>query len=243
MGECTKGTVLCYGVIMFVGVMLLLAGTMILVKRGRDYTCKVSGKLLFYFKKAQCTLFDGHNEFSFTKESVKANKAMLSKQAVISSIFSDTVVLGLGIGCVFLGMLVTLRFSIPVLVLAFICPEDEEESKEVGLIHIVIAVFLLPQLNVSKRVGFIHIVTTVFLRSQRKASKQVGLINIVIAVFLCLVEESKQVGLINIVVAVFLCLVEESKQVGLINTVVAVFLCLVRSVGLIHIVTDVFLWH
>ena len=58
---------------------------------------------------------------------------------MLSFICSDTVVLGLGIGCVFLGMLVTMRFSIPVLVLVFICPEDEEESKQVGLIHIVIS--------------------------------------------------------------------------------------------------------
>ena len=108
---------------------------------------------------------------------------MLSKRAVISFIFSDTVVLGLGIGCVFLGMLVTLRFSISVLVLAFICPQHEEESKQVGLINIVIAVFLC-LVEESKQVGLIHIVTTVFLWPPGMASKQVGIIHIVTAVFL-----------------------------------------------------------
>ena len=128
-------------------------------------------------------MFDGHNEFSFTKESVKMDKAMLSKRAVISFIFSDTVVLGLGIGCVFLGMLVTLRFSIPVLVLAFICQQHDEESKQVGLIHIVTTAFLWPQGKVSKQVWLIHIVTAVFL-CPGEGIKQIGSIAIKMLLFL-----------------------------------------------------------
>ena len=108
---------------------------------------------------------------------------MLSKRAVISFIFSDTVVLGLGISCVFFGMLVTIRFSIPILVLAFICPEDEEESKQVGLIHIVTAVFLRPQGKVSKQVWLIHIVTAVFL-CPGEGIKQIGSIAIKMLLFL-----------------------------------------------------------
>ena len=117
-----------------------------------------------------------------------------------------TVVLVLGIGCVFLGMLVTLKFSIPVLFLAFICPEHEAESKQVGfisIVSIVSVVFLLSQGKVSKHVGLVHIFTAAFLWSQGKATKQVSFIHIVNAVFLCLEEESKQLGLIPTVTTVF----------------------------------------